>query len=185
MELKMVKGRPETDEGRLAKEIRTYDMLDSLGIEFGRIDHEPLMTMEACAQVDKIIDAFICKNLLLCNRQKTAFYMLMMPGDKKFKTKELSNQIGSARLSFASGEDMEELLDITPGSLSVMGLMNDKENKVTLLIDEDVLSGEYFGCHPCINTSSIRFKMDDLINVFLPKVHHAFTVVKLVGEDDI
>ena len=110
--------------------------------------------MEACNEIDAILQVTICKNLFLCNRQKTNFYLLMMPGDKPFKTKELSSQINSARLSFASPEDMERLLDITPGSVSIMGLMNDKENAVQLLVDEDVLQGEYLGCHPCINTSS-------------------------------
>lgn len=181
--MELIKGRPTTNEGRLDKEIRVYDFLDAHDIAYERIDHEALNTMEACAQVDKIIAAPICKNLLLCNRQKTNFYLLMMPGDKKFMTKELSNQINSARLSFAEGEDMERLLDITPGSLSVMGLMNDKENEVQLLIDKDVLDAEYFGCHPCINTSSLRIKIDSFMNVFLPAVNHEAIIVNLVGED--
>lgn len=176
-------GRPENIEGRLPKEIRVYDFLDELGIEYDRIDHEPLMTMEACLEADKVLGSHVCKNLLLCNRQKTAFYLLMMPGDKKFKTKELSTQINSARLSFAEGDDMERLLDITPGSLSVMGLMNDKGKEVRLLIDEDTLAAEDFGCHPCINTSCIKIKMSDLLNAFLKAVDHDYTSVHLIGED--
>ena len=155
--MELQKGRPADTAGRLEKEIRTYDLLDRLGVEYERIDHEPAMTMEDCKEVDQLLEAVICKNLFLCNRQKTAFYLLMIPDTKVFHTKDLSAQIGSARLSFAKPEYMEEFLDITPGSVSVMGLMNDKEHRVQLLIDEDVLDGEYIGCHPCINTSSIRF----------------------------
>ena len=165
-------GRPVEMSHRLPKEVRVYDMLDRLEIAYEYVDHPAAETMEACQKVDQILDAVICKNLLLCNQQKTRFYLLMMPGDKKFRTKDLSKQIGSARLSFAPGEYMEELLDITPGSLSVMGLMNDPEHKVQLLMDRDVLNGEYFGCHPCINTSSLRLKMCDLMEKFLPEVHH-------------
>ena len=109
-------------------------------------------------------------------------YLLMMPGEKKFKTKELSSQIGSARLSFAGPEFMEEFLDITPGSVSVMGLMNDHGGRVRLLIDQDVLKDEYVGCHPCINTSSLKIKTCDMLEKFLPYVQHDYTVVVLHGE---
>ena len=155
-------GRPADCTGRLEKEIRCYDLLDSLGIEYNRLDHEPAMTMEICAEIDKSLGGLICKNLLLCNRQCTVFYMLMMPGDKVFKTKDLSAQINSSRLSFADGKYMEEFLDITPGSLSILGLQNDKENRVKLLIDEEVLQSECIGCHPCINTSSLCMHTADL-----------------------
>lgn len=177
--MELQKGRPADTAGRLEKEIRTYDLLDRLGVEYERIDHEPAMTMEDCKEVDQLLEAVICKNLFLCNRQKTAFYLLMIPDTKVFHTKDLSAQIGSARLSFAKPEYMEEFLDITPGSVSVMGVMNDKEHRVQLLIDEDVLDGEYIGCHPCINTSSIRFKVKDLIEKVIPAMGHDFVKVKL------
>ena len=177
-------GRPEDISGRLPKEVRVYDLLDSLGIIYDRIDHEAAMTMEACAEVDAMLGAVICKNLLLCNRQCTQFYLLLLPSDKVFKTKELSKQIGSSRLSFASGEYMEEFLDITPGSLSVLGLMNDKENRVQLLIDEDLLKGEFIGCHPCINTSSLRLRTTDLMNIIIPAMAHAPQLVVLPREEE-
>lgn len=177
--MKLVEGRPGDCAGRLAKEVRVYDLLDSLGVRYQRIDHEATMTMEACAAVDAVLDAVICKNLLLCNRQCTDFYLLMITGDKHFKTSVLSKKIGSSRLSFAAPEYMERYLDITPGSLSVMGLMNDQENHVRLLIDADVLKGEYFGCHPCINTSSLRLKTADLMEKILPAMGHAATIVEL------
>lgn len=173
------KGRPENAEGRLSKELRVYDLLDSLGVEYERIDHEPAMTMEICEQIDASLGALICKNLFLCNRQETDFYLLMMPANKPFKTKDLSAQIGSSRLSFANAEYMEKLLDLTPGSVSVMGLMNDREGRVRLLIDEDVLSEEYVGAHPCINTSSLRLKTEDLVEKIIPTLMHRMTTVKL------
>lgn len=179
MKLELIKGRPQDCGGRLEKEIRTYDLLDRLGIEYERCDHEAAMTMEACEEIDKVLNVVMCKNLFLCNRQKTDFYLLAMPGDKPFKTKDLSAQIGSARLSFASEEFMEEFLDITPGSVSVLGLMNDVNHRVRLLVDKEILEMEYFGCHPCINTSSMRLKTKDLLDVFLPEVKHEYTVVKL------
>ena len=172
-------GRPEDSSGRLEKEIRVYDFLDSLGIEYKRVDHEALMTMEACEEVDKLLGAKICKNLFLCNRQKTDFYLLLIPAEKPFKTKFLSKQIGTARLSFADGEQMEEYLNITPGSLSLMGLIFDKEKRVHLVIDREVLEEKYFGCHPCINTSSLRIRTTDLLEKFLPYVEHPYTVVHL------
>ncbi|NLJ97324.1 MAG: prolyl-tRNA synthetase associated domain-containing protein [Clostridiales bacterium] len=173
------KGRPEVSDGRLPKELRTYDLLDELGIPYLRVDHEPLETMEACQEVDKTLEVAMCKNLFLCNAQKTKFYLLLMPGDKKFKTKDLSKQIDSARLSFGPYEDMERLLDITPGSVSVMGLMNDKNCEVQLLIDKELLDNVYLACHPCINTSSIRLRTDDLLNKFIPKVEHEPIIVDL------
>lgn len=179
--MQLVDGRPEISEGRLEKEIRVYDLLDSLGVQYKRIDHEAAMTMEACEEIDRTLGegAAICKNLFLCNRQETDFYLLLIPGEKPFKTKYLSAQIGSSRLSFGKPEYMEKYLDITPGSVSVMGLMNDRENKVRLLIDEDVLKEPHFACHPCINTSSIRFDMKDLTDKIIPAMKHEPTIVKL------
>ena len=179
--MELQNGRPETTSGRLDKEIRVYDLLDKLGITYQRVDHEATMTMEACEEVDRILgdDTTICKNLFLCNRQETAFYLQMNPDTKVFHTKDLSAQIGSARLSFAKAEYMQQLLDITPGSVSVLGLMNDTAHKVQLLIDEDVLASEYVGCHPCINTSSLRFATSDLIHQILPALNETFTTVKL------
>ena len=172
-------GRPADCSGRLEKEIRVYDLLDALGVEYWRIDHEAAMTMEACAAIDEALGGAICKNLLLCNRQKTDFYLLMLPGDKVFRTSDLSKKIGSSRLSFADACFMEEFLDITPGSVSVMGLMNDHNHRVKLLMDEDVKDGEYFGCHPCINTSSLRIRTRDLMEKIIPALEHEPTFVKL------
>lgn len=195
--LTIYKGRPENTSNREPREVRVYDLLDSLGIEYDRLDHEPAMTMEVCAEIDAAFErttladfkantdddkaqhAIICKNLFLCNRQKTKFYLLMIPGDKKFLTKDLSQQINSARLSFADGEAMQKYLDVMPGSVSVMGLMNDSDNTVQLLIDSDVLQSQYVGCHPCMNTSSLRMKVQDLTEKILPAIHHEPIIVTL------
>lgn len=168
--------------GRLLKEMDVYELLEKLDIPYLRLDHQVTATVEDCHDVDSRLGIHICKNLFLCNAQKTDFYMLMMPGTKKFKTKELSSQIGSARLSFAQAEYMEAFLNITPGSVSVMGLMNDKDNRVRLLIDRDILADEFVGCHPCVNTSSLKIRTKDILEKFLPYVKHDYTAVTLVGE---
>ena len=182
--MKLELGRPADCSGRLEKEVRVYDFLDNLGIDYQRIDHEAAMTMEACAAIDEVLDATICKNLLLCNRQCTAFYLLLLPGNKPFKTSVLSKQIGSSRLSFAGAEYMEKFLDITPGSLSILGLMNDHEHQVQLLIDEDVLQGEFIGCHPCINTSSLRLHTADLTQKIIPAMGHEPRIVNLPAAEE-
>ena len=183
--MELVNGRPENEEGRLEKEIRVYERRESVGGKYQRIDHEAAMTMEACEEIDRTLSqgeedkVSICKNLFLCNRQETDFYLLLIPGDKPFKTKYLSAQIGSSRLSFAKPEYMEKYLDITPGSVSVLGLMNDHEKKVRLLIDEDVLKDEYFACHPCINTSSLKIRTEDLTEKIIPAMGHEPQIVRL------
>lgn len=181
--MELYHGSPDNMEGRQDREIRSYKLLDKLGVDFVRTDHfdEPATTMEACEKIDAILNVRICKNLFLCNRQKTNFYLLIMPGDKPFKTKELSGQLGISRLSFGEPEYMEKYLDLLPGSVSVLGLMNDHDHKVRLLIDEDLLEEEQFGCHPCVNTSSIRFATRDLFDRVLPAMGVTYTTVQLVG----
>lgn len=181
MELTLEHGRPKDGTGREARELRTYDLLDKLGIDFWRVDHDAARTMADCAEADKMLgeDTAICKNLFLCNAKKTEFYLLMMPGEKKFVTKELSHQIGSTRLSFAGEEYMEAYLDILPGSVSVMGLMNDRENHVSLLMDRDIFNFPYVGCHPCMSTTSLKLTCRDLMEKFLPAVHHEARLVTL------
>lgn len=178
----LVKGRPEDIQGRLDREMKCYDTLDRLGIDYWRTDHPAAFTMEACLKIDEVLEATVCKNLFLTNRQHTNHYLLLMPGDKVFKTKELTKQINSARLSFGSPEEMEDMLGCAPGSSSIMGLMNDGDHRVKLLVDEDVLKGEFLGCHPCINTSSLKIRTEDVFGPFIRDTGHEMTVVRLVGE---
>ena len=174
--------RGRADEGRTERERHCYDLLDSLGIEYFRIDHEHADTIEACREVESLLGCTICKNLFLTNRQQTDFYLLIMPGGKPFKTKYLSAQIGSSRLSFGGAEDMERLLGVTPGSVSLLGLMNDPEGRVRLLIDRDLMQEAFFGCHPCLNTSSLRMSMADVREKLLPALRHDPTYVNLPWE---
>ena len=177
--MELYQGRPETAEGRQEKEMKVYDLLDSLGIDYIRADHKAVMTIEACKEVDEALEIEICKNLFLCNRQKTAFYLLVLPGEKSLQTKELSKQIPTSRLSFASGEDMERLLNVTPGSATIMGLLFDPENRVQLLVDEEILESPWYACHPCVNTSSIKLKTEDVFGKYLQAVHHDYIKVRL------
>ncbi len=171
------------EESYQDRENRTYALLRELRIPYTKVDHAPAMTMEDCLAVDQALGTQMCKNLFLCNRQQTEFYLLMMPGDKKFHTKILSKQLGVSRLSFAGDEPMLELLDIRPGAVSVMGLMNDKAHRVQLLIDQDLLKEEFLGCHPCVNTSSLRISLQDLLEKFLPAVGHTAKIVELQEEN--
>lgn len=172
-------GRPADETGRQPRELAVYDLLDRLGIAYARVEHDPANTIADCMEIDGLLGVDMCKNLFLCNAQKTAFYLLMMPGNKPFRTKDLSHQIGSARLSFADAAHMEEYLNILPGAVSVMGLMNDTGGHVHLLIDADILSGTSVGCHPCVNTVSLSIGKEDLLGRFLPAVGHEPTFVKL------
>lgn len=183
MLLQLYDGHPADESGRLEKERRVYRFLDALHVSYQRLDHDPATTMEICAEIDRSLQAIICKNLFLCNRQETDFYLLMIQAHKKFKTKDLSCCLGVSRLSFAKETYMEKFLDITPGSVSVMGLMNDRDNHVRLVIDEDLLKEEYVGCHPCINTSSIRLRVKDLLEKVLPAMNHQPTFVHLPGAE--
>ena len=162
-----------------AQEAAAFGLLERLGIDYDRVSHDAAFNMELCAEVGRALNVSVCKNLFLCNRQKTAFYLLCMPPDKPFHTKDLSAQIGSSRLSFAPEESLWELLRCHPGSATILGLANDTEHRVQLLIDEDVLNSEYVGCHPCINTSSLRLRTKDLVETILPAIHHEFVRVKL------
>ena len=163
----------------LPQEEAAFDMLERLGIDYDRVSSDPADNMEKCAAVSAVLGMPICKNLFLCNRQKTRFYLLAMGPDKPFHTKDLSHQIGSARLSFAPEEELWNLLHCTPGSATVLGLMNDREHAVTLLMEREVYEAEWFSCHPCICTSSLKLRTADLLNKFLPATGHSVTVVDL------
>lgn len=178
----MVKGRTPADVNLVEKEILTYDLLDALRLEYWTLQHPPAYTMEDCLAVDQELGTRMCKNLFLCNRQKTKFFLLMMPADKPFKTRELSTQAGSSRLSFAEGEYMERFLNISPGALSVLGLANDRDNRVQLLVDEDLLEDTYIGCHPCVNTASVKLHTQDVFGIFLQAVHHTMLTVCLTSQ---
>ena len=170
---------------RVSAETAAYDLLDSLGIAYTGCDHDPADTIELCLEVEKVLGVGICKNLFLCNQQHTKFHLLLMPGDKKFKTKDFSKQIGSSRLSFADEEHMTEYLGLQPGSVSVLGLMNDKEKQVSLSIDKDLLESEFIGCHPCKNTSTLKIKTKDILDILLPHLGIAPMLVDLPRYEDI
>ena len=172
-------GRPGNDAERSNLERSAYDFLDRLGIPYDRVDHDPAATIADCEGIDRILGTDMCKNIFLCNRQRTAFYLLLLPGGKQCVTKDFAKALGVARTSFASHEDMERLLGIRPGAVTILSLMNDAERKVRLVIDREVLGKEWIGCHPLVNTSSLRIRTDDLLNVFLPAVGHDATVIDL------
>lgn len=172
-------GAPEDMSGRQSVEAACYEFLGRLGVEFSRVDHEEADTIEKCLEIEEIIGVGICKNLFLCNRQKTDFYLLMMDGHKQFRTADVSKKLGVSRLSFGTAEDMQALLGVTPGSVSVLGLMNDKNRRVQLVIDKDVIAKDFIRCHPCRNTSTLRIATTDLLGKILPALHRNPTVISL------
>ncbi len=178
--MELVTGRPQ--DKRIDKEERVYDLLDQLNIDYQRLDHQKANTMEVCLEIEKSLKSTICKNLFLVNSNKSQYYLLMLKENKKFKTKVISKQINSSRLSFGSDEKMLEYLDITPGSVSLLGLMNDHEHHVQLLMDKDLLEDDYLGCHPCINTSSLKIKMKDVFEKIIPSLHHEPIFVEVDDE---
>lgn len=180
-ESKLYSGRPEKGS-RIEIEERSYDLLDSLGISFSRVDHDSAASMKDLDETDRILGCTIAKNLFLANRQQTDFYLLVMPGGKPFKTKYLSAQLGCSRLSFASEEQLQALLGVKSGSASVLGLMNDREKRVRLVFDAELLSEPLFACHPCINTSSIAFSTEELLHKLLPALGAEPSVVELPWE---
>lgn len=161
------------------REKRTYEFLDKLGIKYERYEHEPVMTIEEAAELDKKMGLEICKNLFLSTRHITEFYLLLMQGSKKFNTGKVSKQIGVPRMTFADDVHMLEYLDIRPGSVSPLGLINDKGNNVGLLIDEDVLNMEKIAVHPCVNTATLVIETSDLVQNILPACGHAYTKVSV------
>ncbi|MBR3967471.1 MAG: prolyl-tRNA synthetase associated domain-containing protein [Clostridia bacterium] len=178
--MEIYKNRPDSERSELEKS--TYEYLRGLDIEYTRVDHDAAATIADCELVDGELGTKMCKNLFLCNSQKTTFYLLLMPGDKHFKTKEVSHALGIARLSFAPEEYLFSLMGLCPGAVTVLGLMNDKDKNINLLIDKDILKEEYLGCHPCVNTSSLKIKMSDILEKFLPSTGHSVTAIELKGE---
>lgn len=174
-------GRPEPT-GCTAAENAAYDFLDSHGIAYKTLKHPAAFSIEECNRVRDRIKAPVFKNLFLTNKQQTRFYLLVMPGEKVFKTKYLSAQIGSARLSFANEEFMRLHLGVTPGSVTPLGLINDKERQVSVILDRDLQDFTVFACHPCINTASVVMTLADLTERLLPATGHPFQWVTLPSE---
>lgn len=174
---------PPSAEGREEKEMAVYALMEKLDIPYERLDHEAAFTIEACHDIDRILGINLCKNLFLCNAAKTEFYLLVMPGNKKLRTKDLSSQIGSSRLSFAPEDFMLEFMNLTPGAVTVMGLTYDVGHRINLLIDREIAADDFIGCHPCVNTASIKIKVKDLLEKFLAFTGHDYRLVDLDSKE--
>ncbi len=179
----LLSGAPADLSLRQEREQRCYRLLDGAGIPYQRMDHPAADNMEVCARLEKDLGAVICKNLFLCNRQQTDFYLLMMPGDKPFRTRLLGKALGVSRLSFAGEEQMKELLGLMPGAVSILGLANDREGRVRLVADADLKKYPFIGCHPCVNTSSLRISREDMFEKLPPVLKHPLTWVEMPREE--
>lgn len=170
------------EDERSALEMKVYDKIRETGIPFERVDNDSISTMEECAEVGEVLGTEICKSILACTRNKSDYYLIIMPGDKRFVTKLVSHAIGSSRLSFASPEDMEELLGTTPGNASPLSVVNDKDGRVKLVMDSELAGGELIACNTGANTTHIRFRTADLLDKYLPACGHEALVIDIETE---
>lgn len=154
-----------------------YTLLEQLNIPFRKMEHAAASGMEDLAAVERQLrhtdakEAF-CKNLFLCNRQKTVFYLLLIREDKRFRTSVVSKLIGASRLSFGDEENLYQLLGVHPGAITPLGLAFDTEHQVRLLMDRELLSLEEIYVHPCVNTATVALKTRDLLEKFFPFTGH-------------
>ena len=171
-------------EGRVSDtEEKVYSKLRELGIGFERVDNDSISTMEECAEVGEVLGTDICKSILACTRNKSEYYLIILPGDKRFVSKLASKAVGSSRLSFASPEDMQELLGTTPGNASPLAVINDCDGKVKLVIDRELAEDEHIACNTGANTTHIRFSTGDLIDKILPAFDHIPEIVEIPVEE--
>ena len=161
---------PQEDRGEL--ENRVYKELQKLQIPFERVDNDSVETMEECTEISEKLGAEIRKTIVLCNRKKTMFFLVVLPAEKHFDTKTFCEKVGCPRVSFASPESMEAKLGVLPGSATIMSVLNDPERSVQVIIDKEVADAEWFACNPGANTTHIRLATEKLLKVFLPHVFH-------------
>lgn len=170
-------GAPSEERGDL--ETSVYRELDRLSIPFERVDNDAVHTMEECVAIDQALGAEIRKTIVLCNRKKTSFYLVVLPASKSVDTKEIGRLIGVSGLSFAPADKLQEILGAQPGSATVMGIIHDQEAYVQVIIDREVADEEYFACNPGVNTSHIKLKTSDLIQKYLASNLHKPMIIAL------
>lgn len=168
---------PEDERGAL--ETKVYQELERLNISYERVDNDTVETMEECVEISEKLGAEIRKTIVCCNRQKTEFFLVVLPASKRFDSKLFAAMMRTARVSFASAEDMESLIGLTPGEASVMGILNDPEAKIKVVVDKAVADAEWFACNPGANTTHIRFKTKQLLDTFLPAENHKAEIIML------
>lgn len=166
-------------KGTNATKDKVFALLDKLHIPYERVENDVVETMEECKEIDQALGTEIRKSIFLCNQKKTSFFLVVMPAEKQLDTGALEKKLGVSHLSFASGELMEKHLGTKPGSASIMGLINDEDEYVQLIMDKEVADEEWFGCNPGINTDHLKIKTQDLLKKFLPRIYHKAKIVEL------
>lgn len=142
-----------------------YLKLKELNIEYLKIDHIPIYTIDEANNLDIENKEYIAKNLFLMDDKKRNYYLLVVKSNKKIDLNDLKNKINSRRLSFASEIDLEKYLKLKKGSVTPLGVLNDVERKVKVIIDEDILKEEIVGVHPNDNDATVFMKTKDLIRI--------------------
>lgn len=151
--------------------MQVTEKLNELSIAYTMLEHQPIMTMAEGEAIANALGVKACKNLFLVNRYGEHFLPLLS-GEKRLDTKSIAKQIGSSHLSFASAYDLQDYLSVEQGAVSVLALMFDEDKRVKLIIDQDVVNQEFIGCHPCVNTCSLKLRTKDVLNRFMPAVGH-------------
>lgn len=170
-------GIPSEFENGIQENI--YLLLEKLGIDFTRVENEPAVSMEDCKNIDKAFGEETIKTIFLTNRQKTKFYLLSMPASKPFITKDFGSALEIPRVSFADGELLLEMLGTPHGAATPLSIIRDEENKILMVIDEDIMKKEKLVVTDSTLHGYICLKGKDLVEKFLPVSGHQPILVKL------
>jgi Ala-tRNA(Pro) deacylase len=168
---------PATYKSDLQK--RVFGALNDLHIPFQRVDTDEAITMDDCVMIDQRLQMKMVKTLFLCNRQQTEFYLFITCGDKSFRSKDFSHALGISRVSFAPAEMLLTMLHTHVGAATVLSMLEDDDNRVKVVMDKDVTAEEWYGCSDGTTTGYMKLRTDDVMNVFLPFVHHQATVIEV------
>ena len=142
-------------------------LLETLGISWQMMHHAPVRTSADCTEIERELHTSGCKNLFLRGSSGTAWYLVLLPPEEKADLRALAVQLGEKRLSFAGKEDVKNILHTEPGAVSILCLCFETAEQVRVLIHRKILEKETIGCHPCINTASLKLSVRDLTEKFL------------------
>ena len=156
---------PEAFGSELQRKV--YETFAELGIEFGRVDTDPGITMEDCQHIDAKIGVRIVKTIFVCNRQQTEFYLYVTTDDKPFVTREFCGTLGIPRVSFASAEKLWELTGVLPGATTILSAVLPQAAGIHLVMDRSVAESEWYACTDGTATCFVKIRTADLLEKYL------------------
>jgi len=178
----IVNEKPKEFENETQRMI--YEALEELKIPFDRVENDFMISMEDCEAVNKKMNTRMAKNLFLCNRQKTEFYLFITKDNKHFNTKIFSKAMGISRVSFAPEETLTEYLGTKIGATTIFSLVYDKDCKVHLVIDKDVLEEKFHACNDGTNNAHIKITTKDLMEKYLKYTKHEPVIIEFKEEEE-